>query len=1679
LTSEHNKLLREHEIPIEVAQPAESKSTQPMEATVKQDAFQALDETIPTPKDKKAGDDIAATISAPAQKDAAQIQREEQDVPAEWEEGQTILDLYEVKQVFRTGGMGLVYRVHHKNWNMDLAVKSPRTDYFETEEDRKRFLDECNKWIDLGLHPNIVSCYYVRTLGGIPRVFAEYVEGGSLKDWIENKKLYEGGKEKALERILDIAIQFAWGLQYAHEQGLIHQDVKPANVMMAEDGTAKVTDFGLAKARAVTGEVGGADSQKGILVSSGGMTPAYCSPEQANKQPLSRKTDIWSWGLSVLEMFAGEVFWKAGQAAQEALESYLETGVEDEAIPKMPEVLVGLLKQCFQRIPDDRLKDMQEIAGRLREIYQQVTGNEYPRPEPKPAELLADELNNKAISLMDLGRLKEAEKLLEQAQKADPQHLESVYNQGVMQWRRGMITDQDLIRKLESKRGSYQDRSVLNYVLGLIHFERGDINSAILLLNQVSPDVKKALAVHNDLALAQSLKPYSEEICKRLKASTKKYISCIAFSADGRFALSGGDDATAILWRVPSGEAIRVFRGHARGIGAVSLNGDGSLALTGSGDTTLRVYDTVTGKCLHVFAGHRKFIACAHLSEDGQLVASASYDKNIRVWDTKSGQCIQNIEGYIRDNHFACITSLAICRAQNIVLSGSEDKTMRLWDINTGQRVRVFKGVSHGIRSVSMSADGRLALSGCAAEFTPYQHIDDALCLWDVATGCIVRKFSGHHAGIEAVSISSDGRFALSASGDFLIAADNSVRLWDIDTGRCLRTFEGHKCSKITVGFGSNGEQILSAGGLAEENEGIISLAVRTTPKMNLNVCTYLLSRPKPASAISTAEMRVTSILEKAESNIQKGSYRTALALVSEARNIKSYERAVSVLELWQKVGLYCQRSGIRDAWEAKVLEVGESLVNSLAMSSDGKYLISTSGFDINLWDVNSGKLIRTFGGNSKELKDSIKLTSDGQFAFTADSDNRIRMWKLKNGECVKSFEGHKSKINSICLSPDERLILSGSGSVGIFGGDKTVRLWEISSGKCLSVFRGNRYTIECVLFDPSGRTVLGAGWEKDIHLWDVQTGKHLYSFIGQIDGIYDLAVSLDGRMLLSCGGSCARNKTDLRLWNMATGNYDTWHKEELRTTSVAFGPDGLFAVSGGYDNVVRLWDVKGGKCIRKLEGHIKPVKSVSFSKDGRFVISSSADGTIRLWEIDCNYEFPEPLEWDVGTQPYLEIFLTLHCPYGPDGISRVGKPVWNDEDFKKLLIELQYRGFGWLKPEGVRKKLEEMTANWQGPPKMPWESPKEDAENEPQKKTINISTKAVSVGPAQERQSKAIGPTRKVFVVAPKKPRKVIGPGISVSQDFLNQLIMQVTVDTDRYNRVMGAKSNSELAVLMGKEVLAVFKDKSAVAVQCPKCMAKSLVSFRERPNSMTFHMCFKCDYDSREADTSKPKPISPEPTMKVNDDKGASWIVCSCGVKNLSDNLFCNQCGKKLRSESGATKPEAMKPIGNNKMKPFGAGLLSRSWKKTIQNPKIAQQPQKPKRTGKPPAIFGHSFGVARECGTVCLSCNRPVVILMPSAPIRGKIAQIVMKHTCVHCQRNLYAMTTPDNKLLLGTDCRLSGNQILLGQASELEVWEGATLAGHGGALLKAIPLVVGKDPSGQPALLSAEDLGLNSP
>ena len=127
----------------------------------------------------------AMSLTYASLKEAAD--RKENSITTErLEKDNTILETYTIISDPISGGMGSVWQVHHEGWNMDLAMKRPRPKYFAEGgvERKKNFLRECENWIRLGLHPNIVSCYYVREISGVPSVFSEWMDGGSLKDRI-------------------------------------------------------------------------------------------------------------------------------------------------------------------------------------------------------------------------------------------------------------------------------------------------------------------------------------------------------------------------------------------------------------------------------------------------------------------------------------------------------------------------------------------------------------------------------------------------------------------------------------------------------------------------------------------------------------------------------------------------------------------------------------------------------------------------------------------------------------------------------------------------------------------------------------------------------------------------------------------------------------------------------------------------------------------------------------------------------------------------------------------------------------------------------------------------------------------------------------------------------------------------------------------------------------------------------------------------------------------------------------------------------------------------------------------------------------------------------------------------------------------------------------------------------
>ena len=380
--------------------------------------------------------------------------------------GTLLMDTYRVESRPIHGGMGTVWRVRHMGWDAELAMKRPQPRMFLDETSRQNFISECQSWIGLGLHPNIVSCYYVREMEGVPTIFSEWMENGSLEDRIRDGSVYAGTEEAAAARLLDIAIQYGRGLHYAHEHGLIHQDVKPDNLLLTADWQAKAADFGLAKARGVlTGQSLSVEGDGTRMAASGGYTPAYCSMEQMDGKLLTRRTDIYSWAVSVLEMYLGARPWDSGVVAGLSCRGYFD----DCRIP-MPEKLRELLAKCLEADPEERPHDFGIIGQELEHIYLETVGEKYPRPAPETAEDTADALNNRALSYLDMGMPEEAEAIWARALEEDSGAAIVQYNSGLRKLR----------RKTEDGADAYSVADDLN-----------EITQEVYMSNQGKPDAWK------------------------------------------------------------------------------------------------------------------------------------------------------------------------------------------------------------------------------------------------------------------------------------------------------------------------------------------------------------------------------------------------------------------------------------------------------------------------------------------------------------------------------------------------------------------------------------------------------------------------------------------------------------------------------------------------------------------------------------------------------------------------------------------------------------------------------------------------------------------------------------------------------------------------------------------------------------------------------------------------------------------------------------------------------------------------------------------------------------------------------------------------------------------------------------------------------------------------------------
>jgi len=207
--------------------------------------------------------------------------------------GTSLANKYRIIEVLGRGGMGIVYKAEDTKLKRHVALKFLPPELIQDEEARERLVIEAQAAAALS-HPNICTIYEIEEEEGKSFIAMEYVEGQSLKNKIDKTPL-------GIEEALDMSIQIAEGLEQAHKKGIIHRDIKSANIMVTDEGRTKIMDFGLAKVKGGTFL-----TREGTTLG----TVAYMSPEQARGEEVDNRTDIWSLGVVLYEMLSGQLPFK-------------------------------------------------------------------------------------------------------------------------------------------------------------------------------------------------------------------------------------------------------------------------------------------------------------------------------------------------------------------------------------------------------------------------------------------------------------------------------------------------------------------------------------------------------------------------------------------------------------------------------------------------------------------------------------------------------------------------------------------------------------------------------------------------------------------------------------------------------------------------------------------------------------------------------------------------------------------------------------------------------------------------------------------------------------------------------------------------------------------------------------------------------------------------------------------------------------------------------------------------------------------------------------------------------------------------------------------------------------------------------------------------------------------------
>ena len=994
---------------------------------------------------------------------------------------------YRLVRQLGEGGMGAVYEAEQDHPRRLVALKVIRPGLVSPTL-LKRFMHEA-EILGRMHHPGIAQIYEAGVAeDGKPFFALELIRGLPLDEYVRLRGVPTPARLELVARVCD-------AVQHAHDQGVIHRDLKPGNILVDDSGQPRVLDFGVARMTGTDLLTTSDRTRTGQLVG----TLSYMSPEQVAADPgaMDERSDVYTLGVILFQILTSEFPYilqdlplpEAVRLIREHEPSRL--GSIDTQLRGDVETIVA---KALEKDPARRYPSAAELA---RDIRRHLRAEPIlARPPSALYHLSKFARRHKAVVAAVLGiGLALASGTASVDRLRDPRAENAREGRRPCREASGEPARQanEGCAQARMRKGRYQTYRARLAAAGAA-LQNYDVGDAASQLND-TPEELRDWAWHflhsrlddssSGLALPAGHDYYLFGGPEGMQVATATPASLLVTDLDGR-ALQSIPRGPAPWWwaalsrrgpwvlEAPSQSSIRLR--YADGITSASVNTPANpastavavdpdwkrlaIAFAGLG---IVLYDTASGKEIARLADHADRISSLVFSPDGKQLVSTSDDHTARLWDVATGKRTAELRG-----HMSKVFGAAFRPDGARLLTSSADGTVRQWDARTGEPVQApFDRHTGEVTAAVFSPDGQWIASGGT---------DRTVRLWQAMDRREVSVLRGHTGTVNAVAFTPDGR-RLASIGD-----DRMLRIWEADSEAGLPVLRGHTSYVYAVAFSPDGQWIASG----SWDRTVRLWDARTgEPAATFAHAPYLqtLDFSPDSSWLVTRDMDgqlefrsvATGQLRKAARMDLKGNVH-AIAVSPDGS-------CIAALATWGSLLVFEVASGR----ELLSDQISRDQFGALAFSPDGHWLAS-SGEDrksVALWNTFTYRRAASFAGHTGTVA-SIAFSRDGRRLVSASLDQTVRLWNVESGECEAILAGHTGEVFVAVFHPDGTRIASA-------GRDQTIRLWDVATGQEVARLAGHKSYIKSLAFSPDGQTLVSGSGDGTVRLWDTAPLKARY----------------------------------------------------------------------------------------------------------------------------------------------------------------------------------------------------------------------------------------------------------------------------------------------------------------------------------------------------------------------------------------------------------------------------------------------------------------------------------------------------------------------------------------------------------------------------------------------------------